>query len=84
MLTRKGSSNTHHPFKDYAKGALKPGRLLLYPWRLTMRRGTTPTHIFETDDVTVKEVPWTEVSNPNGTGGKIAVSDTGAITATAI
>lgn len=49
MLTRKGSSNTHHPFKDYAKGALKPGRLLLYPWRLTMRRGTTPTHIFETD-----------------------------------
>lgn len=49
-----------------------------------MRRGTTPTHIFETDDVTVKEVPWTEVSNPNGTGGKIAVSDTGAITATAI
>lgn len=49
-----------------------------------MRRGTTPTHIFETDDVTVKEVPWTEVSNPNGNGGKIAVSDTGAITATAI
>ena len=75
MLTRKGSSNTHHPFKDYAKGALKPGRLLLYPWRLTMRRGTTPTHIFETD---------TEVSNPNGTRYKIAVSDTGAITATAI
>ena len=49
-----------------------------------MRRGTTPTHIFETDDVTVKEVPWTEVSNPNGTRCKIAVSDTGAITATAI
>lgn len=40
-----------------------------------MRRGTTPTHIFETD---------TEVSNPNGTRYKIAVSDTGAITATAI
>lgn len=47
-----------------------------------MRRGTTPTHIFETDlDLRDGSIV---LKSPNGTRYKIAVSDTGEITTTAI